>query len=271
MGNEKRKEMKKEEFIGVWKLVTYGEGKISTSMTHIVVKEKVLWEVWPDTVYYENDRDPILNYNFQEGYPAKLSLEDGFKYLVKKSGDTLLMKLGPVYGSFPESFEDSGNLGEYILEDPELSKTIALPPVKVKILEHKMRGFGTLRYDENLDSWTCSTKFQGKKIKLDIAVEKDSKFEPLDRIKDILKNLEVYSFHTIAADHLLSLYNDSWNEKKTDLTHKKFASKIELTSITIETDGEASIWFKDGNLFLGHLICVSLDPHYKVRNVGIMG
>lgn len=263
--------MKKEEFIGVWKLVRYGEGKISTSQTHFVVQEDFLWEVWPDTVYYENERDPILKYHFEEGSPAKLSQEDGFKYLVKRNGDMLLMKLGPVYGSFPESFEGRGNLGEYILEDPELSKTIGLPPVKVKVQEHKMRGFGTLKYDDNLDWWTCNTKFQGKKIKLDIAVEKENKFEPLDSIKDILKKLEVYPFHAIAADHLLSTYNDSWNEKKTALSKEQFASIIKLDSITIETDGESSIWFKDGNLFLGHLICISLDSDYKVKDVGIMG
>lgn len=64
--------MKKEEFLGVWKLVEYAKGKVMTSKTHLVVKDNVLWEVWPDQVYYENESGPEVEFTFEEGNPARL-------------------------------------------------------------------------------------------------------------------------------------------------------------------------------------------------------
>jgi len=266
--------MKKKDFIGVWKLIEYGEGKILTSETHLVVKAAVLWEVWPDTVYYENESGPEVKYTFEEGKPgepAKLSLASGFKYLVKKSGDTLWVKLGPVYGQFPKSFEDSGNLGEYQLETAEISKTVGVLPEKVKVQEFEMRGFGTLKYDSNLEWWDCQTKFNGKKIKLQIAASEADKFGPLETIKEKLKQLEGLPLDQIATDKLLSLFNESWNENDVNLTPEEFIEKITLESITLKIDGGAAIWFKDGDLFAGHSINISLDKEYNVSDVGIMG
>jgi hypothetical protein len=141
----------------------------------------------------------------------------------------------------------------------------------VKVQEFKMRGLGTLKYDANLKWWAGNTKFQGKKIKLNISAEEENKFEPLDNVKHSLKKLETLSFDKIAAEHLLSLFNDSWNDDELNLTHEEFVKKIKLDSITLEPGGGSSIWFKDGNLFLGHSIHISLDVENKVTDVGIMG
>ena len=77
--------MKKEDFVGVWKLLKYHDGRngrILTSKTHLVVKEDILWEVHPNTTYYENQPGPEVQYTF-ESEPsenqAKLSLGNGFK------------------------------------------------------------------------------------------------------------------------------------------------------------------------------------------------
>lgn len=261
--------MKKEDFIGVWKLMEYGGGKIITSKTHLVVKEDILWEVHPKTIYYENESGPEVGYTFEEGQPAKLSLNSGFKYLVQKKGETLFLKLGPVYGSFPRSFQDQGNLGEYVLETAEIAQKVGVLPKKSKVEELKVRGFGTLKYDQNLRWWVGRTKFQDKKVILYISVDEDNKFEPIKRVKDKLKQLKVMAFDQIAAENLLRLFNDSWNHKEQNLTHEEFVSAITLKSIALERDEGASIWFDDGDLFAGHSINVSVDSENKVIDVGI--
>ncbi len=260
--------MKKEEFIGVWKLVSYGN--VITSQTHLIVKEDMLWEHQPSRVYYENQKGPEVGYTFEEGTPAKLSQHDGFKYLVEKREDRLFLKLGSSYGNFPESFEDRGNLGEYILEEPTIAKTLENLPEKVVIEELKVRGLGTLKFDHNLDWWATKTKFQEKQIKLYISVEGD-KFISFDKSKQTLKALEAFSFGQIAADKLLKLYNEVWNETKKSISYKDFVKKVSVESVTLETDGGAAIYLKDGKLFLGHSIEIFIDNNLEISNVGIVG
>jgi hypothetical protein len=263
--------MKKTDFIGVWKLVEYGNGKIRTSQTHLVVKDDILWEVWPNSVYHEGKPGPEVEYDFEEGIPAKLSLRNGFKYLVKKEGPTLFLKLGPVYGNFPENFEDSGNLGEYVLENEENSKIIEILPEKVKIEEYKLDGFGTLKYNANLRWWEGQTTFQERKIRLKISANEKQKYEPLEMVKTRLEKLEALFFGQIAAHKLLPLHNESWNENEEDLTLEVFKKKIELDSITLDLEGHSTVWLNDGNLFFGHSIQILLDAENNVINVGIVG
>ena len=263
--------MKKEDFIGVWKLVDYCNGKVITSKTHLVVKDDILWEVWPNIVYYENQPGPEVKYTFEEGTPAKVALSSGFKYLAKRTGNQLFFKLGPVYGYYPDNFQDSGNLGTYVLETEDIAKTLRIPPPRVKVEELKMRGFSTLKYDTNLAWWEGQTKFQDKKITLHISAEKTDKFGPLEDIKERLNQLKPLDFHQIAADGLLSLFNENWNPNDTAINAEQFKEKLHLREITLERDGSASIWFDDGDLFAGHSILVALDDENKVTDTGIMG
>lgn len=70
------------------------------------------------------------------------------------------MKLGPVFGRFPKSFDDDGNLGEYVVEDEEISKKIGFLPEKKKVEEFELQSVGTFKYDENLNWWEGKTKFR---------------------------------------------------------------------------------------------------------------
>lgn len=266
--------MKKEDFIGVWKLIRYGEGKIHASHTHLVVKDDVLWEVRPGVVYYENESGPDVTYTFEQGHsdqPSKVTLDNGFKYLVKKDGDMLLFKLGPLYGYFPQSFDDAGNLGEYTLENEEHLKTVGVLPEKVKLEKFKIRGLGTLKYNTNLNWWTGDTQFRGSKIALNISADPVDKFEKLDTVTEKLKQLESILFSQMAAQHLLPLFNESWNETEQDMVVEEFEKKLSIESITLEADGETTIWLHDGDLFHGHSIQISLNPENKLIDCGIAG
>jgi hypothetical protein len=266
--------MKKEDFIGIWKLIKYGEGKIHTSHTHLVVKDDILWEVRPGAVYYENTPGPEVKYNFEQGqlgHPSKVSLENGYKYLVTMDGDTLMFKLGPLFGYFPKDFRDAGNVGEYRLESESNSNVIGVLPQKVKVEEVKLRGLGTLRYNSNLNWWIGSTKFQGRKIILNISVAEEDKFEQLSASKDRLKQLELIPFSQMAAHHLLQLFNESWNDSDQSITAKEFEERIAIESITLETDGHSEIWFHDGDLFQGHSIRIALDSEKRIIDCQIAG
>lgn len=263
--------MKKEDFLGVWKLMQYGEGKIITSQTHLVVKDDVLWEVDPGTVYYENKPGPEVKYSFEEGsagQPAKVSTADGYKYLVAKNGDTLLMKLGPVYGYFPESFEDNGNLAEYKLELEAVAKTVGVLPKKIKVEQFEAGRLGTFRYDSNLNWWQGSIGFKGSKINLYVHADEDDKYAPFTNVITKLLQLEEMDFAEIATSDLLVLYNEEWRlEGDSELTSEEFKKLIQLDSVVLNNTGESTVWLNDADLFAGHQIRIVLDAENGVVEV----
>lgn len=263
--------MTKDDFIGVWKLLKYGDGTILTSETHLVVQESFLWKVYPDTVYYENQPGPEVGYQFEAGQPARMSQANGFKYLVKREGDILFVKLGPIFGRFPKSFNDEGTVGKYTLETSKLAESLRKLPTKTPVETLKIKGFGALTYDSNLEWWSCKTKFQGKKIKLHISADPAHKFEPLDKLKVRIKALKPLDYAQIAAEHLLTLFNESWNNADTNLSFEAFQAKVALVSISLELDGKAIIWLTDGELFQGHSIILTLDANQMVTDAGIVG
>lgn len=106
---------------------------------------------------------------------------------------------------------------------------------------------------------------------MNIAVDPQNKFKSLESVNQKLKKLEVLSFEKMAAEGLLPLHNESWNENDKDLTKEEFIKAITLKSITLELEGDSSIWFDDGDLFYGHSIHISLDKSNEVQDVGIMG
>lgn len=66
-----------------------------------------------------------------------------------------------------------------------------------------------------------------------------------------------------AAQRLLELAND-WaqdgsedEEEPAAVTREQFIERMELESIQVSQDGGFEFWFNDGELFLGHSICVS--------------
>jgi hypothetical protein len=62
---------------------------------------------------------------------------------------------------------------------------------------------------------------------------------------------------TVLAD-LFELKNGNWLEEgEKPLTEKQFLRRLTLESIAIREDGNWEFWYDDGNLFLGHSICVA--------------
>lgn len=80
-----------------------------------------------------------------------------------------------------------------------------------------------------------------------------------------------------AADELLENAND-WaadgceeGEEPEEITRESFAERIELDSISIDADGEITLFYDDDDIFLGHSIVVTADASDKVSDATLMG
>ena len=270
-----------DDLLGVWALVdaTARGSRVHTGQTHLVVQADRLWEVWPDSVYYEGEPGPEHTYSFDAGSPARLRVEvprGAFCHLVVRDGDTLRKRLGGVFGSFPDSMDDEyGTLYVYervrgveadaLLQPvPRRSRSQVLHPV-----------LGELTFDANLDWWSTRMEISGAELRVDVSVDPSVDPAPaFDVAADIVRRVEPATLAAYAASQLLDLHNDTWRDDDDGppIDAATFAARLTPTSLTIELDGEgATLWFDDGDLFWGHIVHVGLDAQLQPVDASFSG
>lgn len=272
--------MRREDLLGVWRLlgITHGDGPVETSQTHLVVTDRELWEVWPGHTYYEGEPGPEAAYEVEEGSPLRLRVLQGrgaFCYLVVREGATLRMRLGSVFGHFPDGMSDEdGNLLRFERVEGAEAEKLTVPPPRTprRVVAHPR--LGALSYDDHLAWWTGKTEWGGAVVKLTFQpLEGESEAACFERIEATLPKLARDEVERYAASRLLALHNDSWREaEETEpLDEARFIARITPESIRFDDEGSAEIGFADGDLFWGHFILVDLDHELTPRDASIAG
>jgi hypothetical protein len=272
--------MRRTDLIGVWRLrgITNRGGKVMTGQTHLVAHQNQLWEVWPDSTYYEGEPGPEHEYDLEEGQPGRLQVivpEGRYCFLVDHDGDTLRMRRGGVFGSFPDSIDDeSGGLEVYDRVEGEEAARLSLPPPRMarRTLDHDT--LGRLVYDDNLDWWTATVPFGDAMVAIHVAV-RDADAQPrFDAAAKIVQTLACDELRKYAASTLLALHNDTWRDEAEDgppIDADEFAARMTPDALIVEEDDGVTVWFDDGDLFWGHTISVSLHSDLTPYDAGIAG
>ncbi|MCT4615124.1 MAG: DUF2262 domain-containing protein [Marinifilaceae bacterium] len=285
--------MSKEQFKGVWKFIGFEDKRTFTTKTHIVINENHFWEVHPKSVYYEGEDGPEQEYKLEETEATgifKFSSSKGYKYLLKIENNILYMKLGDVFGYFPENFEDRGMLSKYELENSKQALKLSQLPQKIKREHYTVENLGTFQYQDKSKYWAGSILFLGQTINLEIVHNDEEKYSCFALLAEKIKEMQAVNLYQIASNNLLTTYNESWKEddwenepeedesldedleyEAPDLTAEEFEARLSLQSICIERDGSCSVFLNDGDLFAGHLINISMDRNCEIENVAIFG
>ncbi len=90
-------------------------------------------------------------------------------------------------------------------------------------------------------------------------------------VNDIILNHRKYKL--FAADKLLELHNETWNEGKA-IDTQDFIRLITLDVVHIYSDdinNTANIYYNDGDLFWGHSIVIYTNSKGELKNAEIMG
>lgn len=263
----------------MWRLlgVTSGGSKVISGQTHLVVHEDRLWEVWPDQTYYEGEPGPEKEYELE---PASRRLavivpRGRFCYVVEPKGDELRMRLGGVFGTFPESIDDEhGSLYRYVREtDADLVERHNRPPPRVARHTASHPVLGDLVYDDNLHWWTAEVSFGGARIRCSLEVPGEmSRDDAFERAASLLRRLDCDALKAYAASQLLDLHNDTWlGDDEDEIDAASFAARMTPDALTVSPDGSVSAWFDDGDLFWGHSIHVRLGADLHPHDAGIEG
>lgn len=137
---------------------------------------------------------------------------------------------------------------------------------------------GVLTFDRPLSSYQAKRSLGGMAYDLAILINTEP---DVGRDSAAIKSLRatiaaieagVPRYREAAADELLQNYNDNWrNDGDALLTRREFASRLTLDSISVDSTGEIDVFFKDGELFAGHVIQLRLDSAGRVRSIAIAG
>jgi hypothetical protein len=155
--------------------------------------------------------------------------------------------LGALKAVFPEAFEEPETIEDSVL--------------------------GTLYWNDDLEKWETEIDVEQHR---GIAVSIDPEGEDLEpvfaRARAIASDLAQISrdvCRTAATEDLLELYNRSWNHGE-PIELDTFCGCLELQSVTVTPKG-TEFHYDDGELFLGHLVLVTVDCEGVFQSATLAG
>lgn len=130
-----------------------------------------------------------------------------------------------------------------------------------KDVEHET--LGTLRYNADLKWYEGQVEHGGKVVPIYIAAEGEKEFDAAAaRAVHVTSSLEDYEARAkdYAAEQLLKIKNHGWlDEGESPVGADVFKEKLSLQEIVFRRYGAVELHHRDGNLFWGHSVVVSLD------------
>jgi hypothetical protein len=132
---------------------------------------------------------------------------------------------------------------------------------------------GELTWNNDLDWWSSKVEFTpGNLVNLSVDsedVETPSVSELACHSFTRIQKQEI-NLRLCAANHLLDLYNDHWNNGD-EIDCPTFMKLIKLEEVHLNSDGSANLYYDDGDLFGGHVIIVSIDGDGVFEDAEIAG
>lgn len=133
--------------------------------------------------------------------------------------------------------------------------------------------FSEFQFDSDTKNYDGQIKFNNRDfVDLTISIEtfdKDKVFKLAENVFKKIEELEETYKESIAED-LLTIHNETWNEES--ITSKsEFINRIKLEGILFFCDGNAELYYNDGDLFWGHTIVVSINENGQYQDSQIYG
>ncbi|MBX9685948.1 MAG: DUF2262 domain-containing protein [Candidatus Obscuribacterales bacterium] len=162
----------------------------------------------------------------------------------------------------PVKFEEDGELNELSLK---LQEPLTLTDAR----------FGTLSFDRSLNWFECAADWQGKRIHLYIALDKEDSAEAsLENAGRLFLESSDWEakIRDFAVESLLELKNDTWLDEDEEMVNAaEFKERISLQTITVYANGDFEFCLNDGGLFWGHAILIAANLSNGLKTANIVG
>ena len=134
---------------------------------------------------------------------------------------------------------------------------------------------GELTYDAGLDWYEGRLVVEGDVgrvyLSLDACDDEDDLLSfaaaRIPETPDVVRRARLYSARTF-----LDLRNSEWlAEGEAPTSEAQFVARLELESVTFYPDHTREVTFRDGGLFCGHLVTVTVDADAECEDASIGG
>ena len=135
--------------------------------------------------------------------------------------------------------------------------------------------FGRLSYNKSVDFFEGEVSYDGKSVNITLEGE-----ENMETLRILFNGMESFSKNAVdyAVEKLLEIGDDwcydAWEGEDEDYVHltaEEFARRISLETISVSEDGDFSLWYDDGEIFWGHIICVDGNINGTFSDANFMG
>jgi hypothetical protein len=156
--------------------------------------------------------------------------------------------------------------------DPEMTAEIVRLKKPIRFRD---RDFGVFTLDRTINWFNTHTKWNGRRIQLQLAACKPKDVErALDVARKLWSAQKRWQAKVLscAVKQLLPVKNATWlGAAGTKITSTQFKKRMKLQSITVRPNGEIDFWHNDGDLFFGHNIEVTGWITKGLRSANIHG
>ena len=132
---------------------------------------------------------------------------------------------------------------------------------------------GTLTWDNDLEWWEGKQEITpGHTVSVFVSPNDEPSEIVLEQawLAFVRVQRDEVFFRRAAADNLLALHNEEWNDGQ-PIDGDTFAARMTMTQFASYYDGSAEISYADGDLFWGHTIIVSVNRDGSVQGASING
>jgi len=266
---------------GLWRLVSYiaRGAPVHSSATHYQFEGSRVKEITPSLVdggmwaTFELDADEwpkqlTTTYEWPtEGGQAVTRVN---REAYDLDGDTLRICRPNVWGEYPDTISDKDHTVVTLHRDsgppPATKQRSGKQPIDDPVL-------GKLTWNDNFDEWDG-------RVVLHPELEVVCHFTPsggqdeqiVTAGRDFIAWLRTNepAARRYAASELLDTHNDCWNDDD-PISAETFADRMTLETAAIRPDGAAGLYYRDGNLFWGHCIIVSVNADRGFKDATIAG
>jgi len=134
---------------------------------------------------------------------------------------------------------------------------------------------GPLAYNPQFGWYSTQVMVGGQEVGVHLLCEgSDGEAPALDPAARLVSMLDavVSAAKQHAATGLLTLKNDAWLEDdEPEVTRDAFIDRMELSSVIVNGGGTSDLYFRDGDLFWGHVIIVERNEAGEFGEAHIAG
>jgi hypothetical protein len=133
--------------------------------------------------------------------------------------------------------------------------------------------FGRLEWDGELGCWLGGIDWPpGRHTEVALWLSGDDLAGDLRMAAEGLEWLQAHEGQArrTAAEEMLEVYNDSWQDAEGPLTGTELFGRLELARIEFEEDGTLLLTYDAGELFGGHEVDAEFGPDRSFRGAGLV-